>query len=118
MFIGIAGLYFWPAHPGSQNHLKARLDHSTPLSAEDQTWYTKADNVGTPRIRGVGNGFSWTIGMICGYVLWPFVSVYLRETTGSFQAPFLLIPIMVIQTLIIWFYSPENAGKELDEIAV
>jgi MFS family permease len=71
------------------------------------------------RIRGVGNGFSWTIGMFCGYVLWPFVSVYLRQTTGSFQAAFLLIPvIMVIQTGIIWFYSPEYAGKELDEIAV
>ena len=71
------------------------------------------------RIRGVGNGFSWTIGLFCGYVLWPFVSVYLRETTGSFQAAFLLIPvIMVIQTLVIWFYSPEHAGKPLDEIAV
>jgi len=71
------------------------------------------------RIRGVGNGFSWTIGMFCGYVLWPFVSVYLRQTTGSFQAAFLLIPvIMVIQTVIIWFCSPEYAGKELDEIAV
>jgi MFS family permease len=71
------------------------------------------------RIRGVGNGFSWTVGMFCGYVLWPFVSVYLRQTTGSFQAAFLLIPvIMVVQTLIIWFYSPEHAGKELDQIAV
>ncbi len=71
------------------------------------------------RIRGVGNGFSWTIGMFCGYVLWPFVSVWLREATGSFQAAFLLIPvIMVIQAIVIWVYSPENAGKELDHIAV
>ncbi len=71
------------------------------------------------RIRGVGNGFSWTVGMFCGYVLWPFVSVYLREATGSFQAAFFLIPvIMVIQAAIIWFYSPEHAGKELDEIAI
>ena len=71
------------------------------------------------RIRGVGNGFSWTIGFFAGYVLWPFVSVYLRETTGSFQAAFLLIPvIMVIQTVIIWFCSPEYARKELDEIAI
>ncbi|MBS0644151.1 MAG: MFS transporter [Acetobacteraceae bacterium] len=70
------------------------------------------------RIRGVGNGFSWTIGMFCGYVLWPFVSVYLRQTTGSFQAAFLLIPaIMVLQTIIIWVYSPEYARKELDAIA-
>jgi MFS family permease len=71
------------------------------------------------RIRGVGNGFAWTIGMFCGYVLWPFVSVYLRQTTGSFQAAFLLIPaVMVLQTVIIWFYSPEYARKELDEIAI
>ena len=71
------------------------------------------------RIRGVGNGFSWTIGMFCGYVLWPFVSVWLRQATGSFQAAFLLIPvIMVIQAIVIWVYSPENAGKELDHIAV
>ena len=71
------------------------------------------------RIRGVGNGFSWTVGMFCGYVLWPFVSVYLRQSTGSFQAAFLLIPvIMVIQALIIWCYSPEHAGKELDQIAI
>jgi hypothetical protein len=45
--------------------------------------------------------------------VWPFVSVYLRQTTGSFQAA-----IMVIQTLIIWFYGPENAGMELDEIGM
>jgi MFS family permease len=70
------------------------------------------------RIRGVGNGFAWTVGMFCGYVLWPFVSVYLRQTTGSFQAAFLLIPIiMIVQTVIIWVYSPEYARKELDEIA-
>ena len=35
------------------------------------------------RIRGVGNGFAWTVGMFAGYVLWPFVSVYLRQATGS-----------------------------------
>lgn len=57
--------------------------------------------------------------MFCGYVLWPFVSVYLRESTGSFQAAFLLIPvIMVIQASIVWIYSPEHAGKELDEISI
>ena len=71
------------------------------------------------RIRGVGNGFVWTIGMFCGYVLWPFVSVYLRETTGSFQTAFLLIPIiMAIQIAVIWTCSPEHAGKELDAISV
>jgi MFS family permease len=71
------------------------------------------------RIRGVGNGFSWSVAFLVGAVLWPFVSVYLRETTGSFVAAFLLIPvILIIMAAIIWFYSPEHARKDLDQIAV
>jgi len=71
------------------------------------------------RIRGVGNGFSWSVAFLIGAVLWPFVSVYLRETTGSFVAAFLLIPvILLVMAAIIWFYSPEHARKELDAIAV
>ena len=46
------------------------------------------------RIRGVGNGFSWSVAFLIGAVLWPFVSVWLRQTTGSFVAAFLLIPGM------------------------
>ena len=54
-----------------------------------------------------------------GVVLWPFVSVWLRNLTGSFAAAFLLIPVLlVIMATIIWFYSPENARKELNQIAV
>ena len=48
------------------------------------------------RIRGVGNGFSWAVAFLIGAVLWPFVSVYLRETTGSFVAAFLLIPVILV----------------------
>jgi MFS family permease len=71
------------------------------------------------RIRGVGNGFSWAVAFVIGAVLWPFVSVYLRETTGSFIAAFLLIPvILLVMAAIIWFYSPEHARKELDAISV
>jgi MFS transporter, putative metabolite:H+ symporter len=71
------------------------------------------------RIRGVGNGFSWAVAFVIGAVLWPFVSVYLRETTGSFIAAFPLIPaILLAMAAIVWFYSPENARKELDAIAV
>ena len=71
------------------------------------------------RIRGVGNGFSWAVAFLIGAVLWPFVWVYLRETTGSFVAAFLLIPvILLVMTGIIWFYSPEHARKELDAISV
>jgi hypothetical protein len=44
---------------------------------------------------------------------------WLREATGSFVAAFLLIPvILLIMAAIIWFYSPEHARKDLDEIAV
>jgi MFS family permease len=71
------------------------------------------------RIRGVGNGFSWAVAFLMGWVLWPFVSVYLHETTGSFIATFLLIPvILLVLTTIIWFYSPEHARKELDAISI
>lgn len=71
------------------------------------------------RIRGVGNGFSWSVAVFIGAVLWPFVSVYLRQTTGSFAAAFLLIPvILLMMTAIIWLYSPEHARKELDAISV
>ena len=71
------------------------------------------------RIRGVGNGFSWAVAVFVGFVLWPFVSVYLRETTGSFAAAFLLIPvILLILTLVVWMYSPEHARKEFDAISV
>ena len=71
------------------------------------------------RIRGVGNGFSWSVAFLIGAVLWPFVSVYLRETTGSFVAAFLLIPlILLVMATIIWFYSPEHARMELDAISV
>jgi MFS transporter, putative metabolite:H+ symporter len=71
------------------------------------------------RIRGVGNGFSWSVAAFIGAVLFPFVSVYLRETTGSFAAAFMLIPLILLaMATIIWFYSPEHARKELDAISV
>jgi MFS transporter, putative metabolite:H+ symporter len=71
------------------------------------------------RIRGVGNGFSWSVAAFIGAVLFPFVSVYLRETTGSFAAAFMLIPLILLaMATIIWLYSPEHARKELDAISV
>jgi hypothetical protein len=48
------------------------------------------------RVEVLGNGFSWAVAFIIGAVLWPFVSVYLRETTGSFVAAFLLIPVILL----------------------
>jgi len=46
------------------------------------------------RTRGVGNGFSWSVAFFIGVVLWPFVSVWLRNATGSFAAAFLLMGVM------------------------
>src|SRR3546814_3329362 len=31
------------------------------------------------RIRGIGNGFSWAVAFLIGYVLWPFVTVWRSE---------------------------------------
>ena len=71
------------------------------------------------RIRGVDNGFSWAVAVFVGIVLWPFVSVYLRETTGSFAAAFLLIPVILLTlTLVVWMYSPEHVRKELNATSV
>ena len=71
------------------------------------------------RVRGVGNGFSWGIAFFVGLVLWPFVSVWLRESSGSFHTAFLLIPVfMLAQAAVMWWFSPENAGKDLDAIHV
>jgi MFS transporter, putative metabolite:H+ symporter len=71
------------------------------------------------RIRGVGNGFSWAFAFLIGYVLWPFVQVWLRETSGSFHTAFLLIPVFMLgQAAVVWLFSPEHAGKDLDAIHV
>jgi len=69
------------------------------------------------RIRGVGNGFSWSIAWLVGFVLWPFVAVALQQRTGSFAAAFLLIPAaMAFMAAGIWLFTPDHAGKELDAI--
>ncbi|MFV0298635.1 MAG: MFS transporter [Hyphomicrobiaceae bacterium] len=71
------------------------------------------------RIRGVGNGFSWGVALFVGYLLWPFVSVWIHQATGSFTLAFLLIPVaMLLQALVVWVWSPEHAGKDLDEISI
>jgi MFS family permease len=71
------------------------------------------------RIRGVGNGFTWAVAWLVGFVLWPFVTVWLTERTGSFAASFLIVPFaMLLMGLGIWRFAPEHAGKDLDSIAV
>jgi non-ribosomal peptide synthetase component F len=70
------------------------------------------------RIHGVGNGFSWSIAWLFGFVLWPFLAVGLQQHTGSFAAAFLLIPAaMACMALGVWWFTPDHAGQDLDQIA-
>lgn len=70
------------------------------------------------RIRGVANGFVWSVAWLVGFVLWPFVTVYLQQRTGSFQSAFLICPvIMVLMAIGVWLFCPDHAQKELDAIA-
>jgi MFS family permease len=71
------------------------------------------------RVRGVANGVVWAIAYFVGFVLWPFATVALQQSTGSFKLAFLCIPVfMVLMALGVWFWVPEHAGKELNEISV
>jgi MFS family permease len=70
------------------------------------------------RIRGVGNGFSWAVAWLVGFVLWPFVTIGIQQSTGSFTKAFLIVPVaMGLMGLGIWLFTPEHRGKELDAIA-
>jgi MFS family permease len=71
------------------------------------------------RIRGGANGVVWTIAYLVGFVLWPFVTVALQQSTGSFALAFLCIPVFMIAMAVgVWVSVPEHAGKELDAIIV
>jgi MFS family permease len=71
------------------------------------------------RIRGVGNGFSWAVAWLVGFVLWPFVTIGIQQSTGSFAKAFLIVPVaMLLMGAGIWLFAPEHKGKELDAIAI
>jgi len=71
------------------------------------------------RIRGAANGVVWAVGYFVGFVLWPFVTVALQQSTGSFALAFLCIPVFMIAMAIgVWLSVPEHAGKELNAIIV
>ena len=71
------------------------------------------------RIRGAGNGFTWAVAWLVGFVLWPFVTIWLTERTGSFAASFLIVPFaMLVMGLGIWRFTPDHAGKDLDFIVI
>ena len=51
--------------------------------------------------------------------LWPFATVALQQSTGSFKTAFLCIPVfMLAMALGVWLWVPEHAGKELNKISV
>jgi len=69
------------------------------------------------RIRGAGNGVVWAIAYFVGFVLWPFVTVALQQSTGSFALAFLCIPALMIAMAVgVWLLVPEYAGRELNAI--
>jgi MFS family permease len=71
------------------------------------------------RIRGAANGLVWAIAWLIGFVLWPYVTVWLQQETGSFYASFMTIPVlMVMMGIGVWFFVPEHGGKTLEAIAV
>ena len=71
------------------------------------------------RIRGAANGIVWAIAYFVGFVLWPFVTVALQQSTGSFALAFMCIPVFMIAMAIgVWLSVPEHAGKELNAIIV
>jgi MFS family permease len=71
------------------------------------------------RIRGAANGVVWAIAYFVGFVLWPFVTVALQQSTGSFALAFLCIPLFMLAMAIgVWLSVPEHAGKELNAIIV
>ncbi len=71
------------------------------------------------RIRGVGNGFSWAVAWLVGFALWPFVTIGIQQSTGSFAKAFLIVPVaMLLMGVGIWLFTPEHRGKELDAIAI
>lgn len=71
------------------------------------------------RIRGAANGVVWAIAYFVGFVLFPFVTVALQQSTGSFTLSFLCAPLfMAAMAVGVTLLVPEHSGKELNEISV
>src|SRR6516162_8522398 len=71
------------------------------------------------RIRGAANGVVWAVAYFVGFVLFPFATVALQQSTGSFALAFLCIPVLMIAMAAgVWFSVPEHGGKELNTIIV
>jgi MFS transporter, putative metabolite:H+ symporter len=80
---------------------------------------TLTSEVFPTRIRGAGNGFVWATAWLVGFVLWPFVTVWLQQRTGSFALAFMVVPVAMLgMGLGVWLFVPDHAGKDLDAIGV
>lgn len=70
------------------------------------------------RVRATGTGFSFAAASLIAFVFYPTLLLQLRQMTGSFAICFYISSaILVVLALIVWFLSPEGAGKELNEIS-
>lgn len=70
------------------------------------------------RIRGAGSGFAWTVAGILGFGT-PYAAVWLRDLSGSFALPFLIIvPVLCVQVIGLWLFKVEYAGRSLDSINI
>jgi len=68
------------------------------------------------RMRGTGSGFTWTVAGLVGFGA-PYAAVWLRDMSGSFALPFMLVaPILVLQIIGLWLFKVEYARRTLDSI--
>ena len=68
-----------------------------------------------PHIRGIGNGFLWSLAWVFVFVLWPFPAVGPQQRTGSFATAFLEVPVAVAGMAIgVQRFAPGRAGEEPD----
>ncbi|HXT94261.1 MAG TPA: MFS transporter, partial [Trebonia sp.] len=68
------------------------------------------------RMRGTGSGFSWTVAGLVGFGA-PYAAVWLRDLSGSFALPFILVaPILVLQIIGLGLFKVEYARRTLDSI--
>jgi MFS transporter, putative metabolite:H+ symporter len=69
------------------------------------------------RVRSLGTGFTLGVATLIAYVLWPYVLIWVRTSTGSFSICFLLSSAaLLIVAAVVWLFSPESARKELDAL--
>jgi MFS family permease len=78
--------------------------------------FTYAAELFPTRIRGAGSGFAFTVSGLAGFGA-PYAAVWLRDLSGSFALPFILVaPILGVQIIGLWLFKVEYARRTLDSI--